>query len=313
MKKGLLFALLFIAFGCKKHKENMNGTNTSFTTDTGEQYGLSIRDNMLYFEDVELYDELVSKSEDEIMAVLKPYEKNELFTSLAEHRGYSWKTNDNYTPLIATLLNKNRMIAIEGKIFLINAEKGKVLAIQAKDNNQKLIADLIAENSSNKAIKAYSVDDDLSTLLDHSNEKYGPGSGCPTTGQDLSNIAYTEFVSTNASCNTNNTTLRLYAVPHYKRYGILFELFAEGYSQPYNCSTITGYVYKLSYRGNKSGWNQFTQDNFSFSLNSNGLHKFYSASYRLCNFHLQCSMKTYNTIYQIETQKSGISFNFTIL
>ena len=310
MKKELIFVLIVFACGCKKNKANIPDTDTPFATEAGKQYGLSIRDNMLYFESAVLYDQLVSKSEEEAMAILEPYEQTGLFTSLSEKRGYAWRTDNAYTPLIATLLNNDQMIAIEGKIFRINAEQGKVFAIAANDRSPKLLSELAAESSSSKAIETRSVDEDLSTLLDAEVSKYGPLGGCPTTGQDLSNTTYREFVSTNASCNTNNTTLRLYAKPHYKRYGILFELFAEGYGQPYSCHTITGYVYRLSYRGNKSGWSQVYQNNFSFSLNSNGLYKFYSASYRLCNFNLKCSMKTYNTIYELETPVSGITFNF---
>ncbi|MNK01868.1 hypothetical protein D3C87_196810 [compost metagenome] len=310
MKSKFLIVLAIFALGCKKHKESNPDTGEQFTTSTGKQYGLSIRDNMLYFEDADLYDQLVSKPEEEIMAVLKPFEKTDLFTSLVEKRGYSWKTGDDYTPLIATLLNEDHMIAIEGKIFRINAKKDRVLAINAKEKTTKLISELASENTSNKAIEVHSVDEDLPSLLERPIAKYGPGGGCPNTGQNLTNIAYSDFTSANSVCVPYNSTIRIYSIVHYKRYGVLFELYAEGYTSPY-CTTVTGYCYKLSYRGNKTGWSQYTNNNFAFTLNSNKLYKFYSASYRLCNFHALCSMKTMNAIYEVESSQSGVSFNFT--
>jgi len=257
---------------------------------------ICIVNGMLSFADAEFYDAFVALPEQKALDVLSAYEESAAFESLAESRLYV--EDEIYTPLISSLLNRNRMIHIENRVYKINAERGHVYSIPSEHiNNPEAIRALADENTSNELVHVNSVEEDLWEISGLSASKNTQGEGCPTipVNQILDRGDFTSEYSTSDNCIAGNSmsNIRLWTYLRYYRYGILFELLGRSretdspsLSPQANttCNTITLDSPTCTFRRNHSGY-EYNLPPKTSDAKGEVKYKPYSWGNRLCWFY----------------------------
>lgn len=298
MKKYLiLVAAIGFLSGCKKEETTENEQMPTKSMPINE---ISIVNGMLSFSKAEFYDNFVSGDEKEVLTILRQYEENNSYLSLAEQR--EWAEDTVYTELISSLLNQAHMIHIENKVYRINAATGSVYTLPAEYiNDVTAMTALKNENLGNDLISRHSVEEDLWEISGLPMPKGGPEGGCPTVNAysgsynkpNNTGIAYPAGSSGCATGWTGNFTT--HAEARYRRYGIYFELYVRGWQQvstqslgvTLTCNPIRFDIPFYHLKINRNN-NHTVQASVLTTKPGNAYHKIwvYNGSHRLCWFYM---------------------------
>jgi len=316
-------ALLLVLSGCKKEETIENGVMQTKSMPINE---ISIVNGMLSFSKAEFYDNFVSGDEKEVLAILRQYEENSSYLSLAEQR--EWAEDTLYTELISSLLNHAHMIHIENKVYRINAATGSVYTLPAEYiNDVTAMTALKNEDIGNDLISEHSVEEDLWEISGLPVPKGGPGSGCPTINaysgphKKLNN----EKISLSgggSGCTTGWTgNFSTHAEARYRRYGIYFELYLRGWQQvstqsvgtTLSCNQIRFDIPFYHFKINRNS-NHTVQSTVLTTQPGNGFRKIwvYNGSHRLCWFYMNGRTGTRFSYSQpwILTDFAPVYFNY---
>lgn len=315
MRKYILAVLATaILAGCKKEETTENVMQTK----SMPIKEISIVNGMLSFNKAEFYDNFVSGDEEEVLAILRQYEENSSYLSLAEQR--EWAEDTVYTELISSLLNQTHMIHIENKVYRINAATGSVYTLPAEYiNDVTAMTALKNEDITNELISAHSVEEDLWEISGLPVPKGGPGSGCPTIPASTikDNSSLSPLYSTVPGCSAGNTPFnaKLWTYLRYYRYGILFELLGRSRETDvpnlgggFSCNSITLNSPTCTFKRNHSSYTYNLPPKIA-SAKGEVRYKPYSGGNRLCWFYW--TAKTTRSAVGQETPLVSLLHNYT--
>lgn len=166
---GLFIALIGLGMvGCKKENVRQNEVKN-----TPNEFGISTDGKMLIFKTLEDYENAVGgesdNRKDDLLQTINAFKFKNYFTTLTAKSDNENEMDDFF----GQLLNSDGAIQIEDHIYKIDLPNEKVFVIEAK-NKETDYKDLVIENSYNKKISVYSIDDDvLYAVKDGFTEKCG--------------------------------------------------------------------------------------------------------------------------------------------
>jgi hypothetical protein len=317
----LLLSVIMLTLSCKKQEDadlrKVQEQEVVF------RKGLTVKDGMLAFSSLSIYDNLLEQTTSKDAEVrkyaipeFKGFVSRQAFQKSAAFKNA--KANeaqliDNET--LNRILNKDGMIIIDKWILKINVEKEVVTVLEVANNTKENYEDLVNDRS-NALIYSFSTDYDVLDLLmdgyksvpNEANKGVtaflcGGGTRRGTT-EDVETIDFNPF--------TNSSYIPMVGFNAYEKYGIYFEAYTKvrtNDAYPFNMNAVTDfkqfavtYYYKTNCKKFSEGRESFSNREFTFAFDDiqgdwDEKFKFYASSRGLNRLELDSrwSIRVLNT------------------
>ena len=251
---GLILATMGITiFSCNKEKvtpSNQIENNQIFNTETQIEEGLTIKDNLLTFDNEESFEKIVNNLHSN--ESLDEWEKNINFNSYRtstklEKQIEEFENNDKDHPFtdlpLATVINDKGFIAIENWIFkfVINNNEVRVLDKEYEDEISSFLQSEVTEHS-----VSYNFEDDIWSELKESQLKWGCDDKCSSSKTKKYNgQSWTQY-----RCYTQNGTtykFSVYLEERYDNWGLYRKLFTKFKHKEKNGGTHDNTAFNIGY------------------------------------------------------------------
>ena len=232
MKKTILSAFAFVAiaasitiYSCKKETQ----TQLQQPPSASSGFNVSVKNNLLVFKTTEDYRNVVDNSSPEQM--VKFMSEVKAMTNFTSYDKQYFSKNPSLlsdstlinSDFLKTILNKDAAVQIGNYIYKIDIANEKVFALHASHEDQYV--DVVNGNTSNSNVQSFSTNDNVLDLIEESGQKKTESTMLFCKEDGIGSYAET----TNYIYVDNDGEIRLKGDLAYRRFGIYFHLFAEGF------------------------------------------------------------------------------------